>query len=98
MRITLIITRHWFDEIRSGRKIQEFRDMSTRLTRQICDFSGPLGVITFKPVTEIILYNGYNKNRPTMLVECTGIEFFTQDDGYKCFAFNLGKVLKVENC
>lgn len=97
MRINLIIKRHWFDEIRAGRKKQEFRDITPRLIRQICNPDKDGDFESYKPITEILLLNGYHKKRPTMLVECLGIEIAPGQNG-ELFAFNLGKVLKVENC
>jgi len=97
MRINLIIKRHWFDEIRAGRKRQEFRDITPRLINQICNLDKDGNFESYKPITEILLLNGYHKKRPTMLVECLGIEIAPGQAG-ELFAFNLGKVLKVENC
>ncbi len=105
MRINLIIKRQWFDEIRSGKKTKEYRETTERMINQICETGERDGeflqIISFKPVTEILLLNGYHKNRPTMLVECTGIEITTETDEcgeYDMFVFSLGKILKTENC
>lgn len=95
MQINLIIKRYWFDEIKAGRKNKEYRDATERLLKQICT-KGESGFFDgFKPITKILLLNGYNKNRPTMLIECVGIEI---EDGNQTIVFNLGKLLKVENC
>ena len=100
MRINLIIKRQWFDEIRAGRKKKEYRDATERLTNQICTKDKNGEVDGFKPITEILLLNGYNKNRPTMLVECTGIEIEPgeTENHFQVFVFKVGKILKVENC
>lgn len=100
MRINLIIKRQWFDEIRAGRKKKEYRDATDRLANQICTKGKDGKFDGFKPITELLLLNGYHKNRPTMLVECTGIEIEKDPDypEFDIFAFKLGKILKVENC
>lgn len=100
MRINLIIKRHWFDEIRAGRKKKEYRDATERMARQICENYKDGEFDGFKPITEILLLNGYHKKRPTMLVECKGIEIEVDAMGEPLgvFVFNLGEILKTENC
>ena len=103
MKISLIIKRHWFDQIRAGNKKKEYRQATEKLTRQICEVGKVEGsffeVLNFKPIKEILLLNGYHKNRPTMLVECTGIEIEPDEQNETdIFVFSIGKVLKVENC
>ena len=97
MRVSLIIKRHWFNEIRAGRKKQEFRAITPRLINQICNLDKDGNFESYKPISEILLLNGYHKKRPTMLIECLGIEIAPGQNG-DLFAFNLGKVLKVDNC
>ena len=96
MRITLIIKRHWFDEIKSGKKKKEYRNLTERLAKQICTFDESKKMTGFKPITEIMLYNGYHKNRPSMLVECVGIEIEQDlfEPEFEVFVFLLGKVLE----
>lgn len=100
MRANLIIKRHWFDEIRSGRKKKEFRGITERNASLFCFVDKDWQVLGFKPITEIMFYNGYHKNRPSMLVECTGIEIepAPHDETVDVFVLSIGEVLKVENC
>ena len=101
MRVSLIIKREPFDNIRNGTKTKEYRDISKRNASLLCYVGENDTFLGFKPITEIMLYNGYNKNRPSMLVECTGIAIETDKDDqgeYEIFVLSIGKVLKVENC
>ena len=101
MRVSLIIKRQWFDEISAGRKKEEYRDISKRNASLLCYVGENDTFLGFKPITEIMFYNGYNKNRPSMLVECTGIKVETDKDDqgeYEIFVLSIGKALKVENC
>jgi len=101
MRVSLIIKRQWFDEIRAGRKKKEYRDITKRNTSLLCVVGKEWQFLGFKPITEIMFYNGYNKNRPSMLVECTGIAIEAEKDDqgeYEIFVLSIGKILKVENC
>jgi hypothetical protein len=101
MRVSLIIKRQWFDEIRAGRKKKEYRDITKRNASLLCYVGENDTFLGFKPITEIMFYNGYNKNRPSMLVECTGIAIETDKDDqgeYEIFVLSIGKILEVENC
>ncbi len=94
MRLNLIIRKEPFDAIKSGVKKKEYRDITPRLTRQICNVGDDWQFLGFKSITELMLFNGYRKDRPSMLVECVGIAIEPfEDSGDEIFVFSLGKVL-----
>ena len=94
MRLNLIIKKEWFLAIKSGDKTKEYRYVSERLTRQICNLDENGKFLSYKPITELMLYNGYRKDRPSMLVECVGIEKESDGDSRdEVYVFSLGKVL-----
>ena len=98
MRVSLIIKRQWFDKIRAGIKKKEFRDITKRNASLFCVVGEDWQFLGFKPITEIMFYNGYHKNRPSMLVECTGVTIEADKEDAEIFVLGIGKVLKAENC
>jgi len=78
----LTLLRKWFDEIVSGNKKEEYRDVKPYWDRRL------LG----KNYDKIYFKNGYGKNVPFMIVECKGIEKRNET-----YVIILGKILKLEN-
>jgi len=64
----LTLMKRWFDEILAGTKKVEYRDIKPYWTKRLLDDIG-----NPKKYDLIIFKNGYNKNSPTMKVECKGL-------------------------
>ncbi|MFA6088494.1 MAG: ASCH domain-containing protein [Candidatus Woesearchaeota archaeon] len=84
--LNLTLLRKWFDEIASGRKTEEYREIkpywTTRLEGKEYD------VIYFK--------NGYNKDAPFMIVEFKGLKKTKRNNKIE-YAILLGKILDLKN-
>lgn len=78
----LTLLKKWFDEIASGRKVEEYRDLKPyweiRLENRDYD--------------EIWFKNGYSKGVPFMRVEFKGVEKREKE-----YAIILGKILEIKN-
>ena len=71
MTDTLHLTLHrkWFDEILSGRKKIEYREIKPYWTKRLFNSDG-----SRKPYAKIIFRNGYSKKAPEMIVVLKGIK------------------------
>lgn len=82
----LTIRRRWFDDIISGKKCIEFRDVKSYWTKRI----------EGREYDEIHFRNGYGKDAPFMRVEYQGWRFSTLA-GKKVYALQLGPILEIRN-
>jgi hypothetical protein len=103
MRINLILKRAPFDQIKAGTKKKEFRDVNDYYLQRFCTIDKYGEITSFKPIKEILFFNGYRKDRPEMIVECLGIsvekiQFEGENRPYDTFVLKIGKVLSVKNC
>lgn len=86
--LKLIIKQKFFDEILSGKKTQEFREIRPNTQSKYCqlDAEGYCiekdGVILPRHYDAIQFYVGYNKDRASALVKVTGakIELFEDEN------------------
>ena len=86
--LTLIIKQKFFDEILSGKKKQEFREIRPNTQKKYCqlDAEGYCvekdGVLQPKHYDAIQFFVGYNKDRASALVEVKGakIELFEDEN------------------
>ena len=78
--LTLIIKQKWFDEIMSGKKTTEYRELTPNNARKLVEIDSngyfvenaelyPEGEPTPKHYDAIRFYVGYNKDRDTALVK-----------------------------
>ena len=81
----LTLHRKWFDEIRSGRKKEEYRDGKPYWNARLKEG---------QPFKEIRFVNGYGEHRPFLRVACEHIYF---DHFNQRWVIQLGKILEVGN-
>lgn len=103
----LTLKAEYFDDILSGKKKEEYREVKTfwikRLTNQTEDGSFK-GKQFYKDFDVIIFKNGYSKNPRQFTIEFKGIEQKTithpvfNDDELGVFAIQLGEILETKNC
>lgn len=103
----LTLKAEYFDEILSGIKKEEYREVKhfwiIRLTNQTEDGSFK-GKQFYKEFDVIIFRNGYSKNPRQFTIEYKGIEIKTithpqfDDDELGVFAIQLGEILETKNC
>ena len=96
--LPLTLTRHWFTEIASGRKTEEFRHRKPYWQARLTSYSTTLGR-AYRQFDEVHFTNGYGPTRPFMRVECQGIT--EKESGLPaygfCYAIQLGKILELRN-
>jgi len=80
----LTLHKKWFDEILSGKKKEEYRDIKPYWTTRLFNKD-----MTPKEFVSILFRNGYNKNSRNMKVEFKGIK----KDKTK-YVIKLGKIIK----
>lgn len=85
--LNLTIKRKPFDEIRSGKKIIENREIKPYWTKRLLDKDGLI-----KFFDEIHFRNGYSKDSPFMRVEWWGM--ITNRGKYEIL---LGNILEIKN-
>ena len=90
--LTLIIKQKWFDEIMSGKKKTEYRELTPQNMRRLVEFDSE-GFMVEDPENNrpnvpkkydaIRFYVGYAKDRDTALVEVTGVDcdFIRTEEG-----------------
>lgn len=87
----LIIKQRWFDEIMSGKKTKEYREIRPATTDKFCEidpktgdslFDEEKGIFVPRHYDAIRFYVGYNKDRDTALVEVKDsyIQLFVDED------------------
>ena len=87
--LSLIIKQEFFDQILSGEKKQEFREIRPNTEKKYCEidedgFAKEIdGVLIPRKYDAIQFYVGYNKDRDNALVEIkyANIELFVDDKG-----------------
>ena len=82
----LNLYRKYFDRIAEGKKTIEYRDKTDYWKKRIDG----------KNYTHIKFQLAYSKNPPTMLVEVLNRNIVDYK-GVKSYAFNLGKIIEVNN-
>lgn len=90
MILHLTLHRIHFDDIASGNKLFEYRDIKPYWTRRLMDGD------KFKEFTEIHFVNGYGEHRPKMIVKCLGITYGTFE-GRRVYAIGLGDIYSIKN-
>jgi len=77
----LNLKRKWFDMIASGEKLEEYREIKPYWDRRFIDEkrqnildATTAFEIAWKNFNTITFKNGYQKDAPTIIVECKGIE------------------------
>ena len=85
----LTLLRCWFDEIVSGRKTREYREIKPYWTKRLAG----------REYDEVWFRNGYSEGMPFMRVEWKGLttERIDSDDTGKHYAIILGKILELKN-
>ena len=81
----LTLFKKWFDDISSGKKKIEYRDIKPYWRNRLFNKEGSV-----KDYEEIIFTNGYGANRPRMRVEFLGV---SESNGK--YEIALGKVLEL---
>ena len=104
--LTLIINKKWFNQIKAGVKIEEYREVKSywikRLTNQNNDGSVN-GNSFYKYFRFVRFQNGYNKNARWIVVEFKGIEIkeieheHFHDSKIGVFAIKLGNIISASN-
>lgn len=100
----LTLKKIWFDEIASGKKVEEYREIkcywTTRLVEHVSnpelhylrpDWKDDYE-IEFKHFDRIVFKNGYSREAPVMVVECKGIEVGQSHTGEWCYVIRLGDI------
>lgn len=85
-QLTLTLHAHWFNEILSGRKKNEYREKTPYWVTRLLNSDG-----SPRHYDTIYFKNGYAKDAPVMIVEYKGL---TIDD---CFDIQLGDVINKLN-
>lgn len=86
----LTLHKKWFDEIASGNKVFEYREIKPYWTKRLKSNG------QFKKFDEIHFTNGYGKDKPFMCVQCLGLTYGTFE-GRTVYAIGLGKILEIRN-
>jgi len=87
--LTLIIKQSYFDQILTGEKLQEFREIRPKSLKKYCEVgkNGLAvvndGIVQARKYDAIRFFVGYNKDRDTALVEVkdANIEIFVDEEG-----------------
>lgn len=101
MTLDLIIKQKHLEEIVSSAKKEEYRDVTDRLLKQVCDLDSEGNATSYKPIKTLRLFAGYKKDRKFAVVEVLDIELdvYLDDDGNETedeyFVFVLGKVVET---
>lgn len=74
--LVLPIKKKWFDMIKAGEKLEEYREIKPYYDRRLLNYFehtdyGSFVVINPYNEKQIILRNGYNKESPSLLCLCT---------------------------
>lgn len=103
--LTLPIKKEWFDKIKSGEKLEEYREIKDYWAVRMCHdyffYDGvDLIVNSFTTFNYVLFINGYGADKPRIWVECKGISIGTGRvewgavEGVKYLVTKLGRVLK----
>lgn len=102
MTLHLTIKKQWFDMIRSGEKLEEYRDKADYWISRLCDFDKCLKSNSydhFKDFDTVQFYNGWacSTKYPNFKIQCKGIEIregrpeWGAEPGKKYFVIKLGE-------
>lgn len=86
----LVMQKKWFDEIESGRKIEEYRDKTAFYVSRFCNMKNEQ-IQSFKNYKTVILQEGYHMGARRMILEIDGITLES------CFIIHLGAILDRQN-
>lgn len=86
----LVMQKKWFDEIESGRKIEEYRDKSPFYVSRFCTTENDR-IKAFKNYKTVILQEGYHTGARRMIIKVDGITL------ENCFIIHLGAILDRQN-
>ena len=91
--LNLVLTYHWFDEILSGRKKEEYRQPSEYNLRLMCDFKNGLPV-DFKPFERVRFRKGYTSIYADFEIKGMFLDLFKNEipEGFK----NGDEVITIE--
>jgi hypothetical protein len=100
MTLNLVIKEKHLHEIVSGEKKEEYRDLTDRILKQVCNLDENGDAIDFKPIKALKLFAGYRTDRKFAVVEVDEIAIDAYldendnetDDEY--FVFSLGKIIE----
>jgi len=84
--LNLTLHRHWFEQIASGQKTEEYRFCSPFWERKLDG----------RHFDEIHFRNGYSPDSPWMRVSCLGITL-GEWAGRPCYVIALGQILEIRN-
>ncbi|PHN06963.1 hypothetical protein [Flavilitoribacter nigricans] len=98
----LNLKRKWFDMIRSGEKKEEYREIKPYWNRIFGQANILINGRYYHPTDVIICFaNGYRKDRPEMLFECTGMKVskglpeWGAEPGKQYYVFSLGEEIQL---
>jgi len=97
--LKLTLKKQWFDLIKSGVKLEEYREIKPYWQNRLLYW--PLDEI--RPFSHVQFTNGYSANSPRITVECKGIWIgsgrpeWGAVEGVTYFVIELGEVLSNNN-
>lgn len=100
--LILPIKKKWYDMILSGKKEEEYREIKpywTKRLNKIFDFAPWDGYPIGTDYHKIMFRNGYGKNAPSFIAECTldvgtGKEEWGAEKNKQYFVLTVHKILK----
>lgn len=85
----LVIERVYFDQILSGKKLEEYRDNSQFYKSRFCNYDKKTGEIeSYKNYDQLILQEGYHTNARRITIEVKKIEL------EEIYTISLGDILE----
>lgn len=90
MTLYLTLQKKWFDLILNGQKKEEFREIKPYWTKRL--FKHPFKQVQFR--------NGYQKDAPTFVIECKGIDYYSSSNDLgldSVIRIKLGKIISKKN-
>jgi hypothetical protein len=113
-KLDLILKREHFDDILSGAKTKEYREIRPKSAKKYCEFKEDGELVGPKQYTHLRLFAGYETNRPMMLVEVkdavvelmedeeTGELLTFEENGNEYIeaqvVYDLGAIIEKQNC
>lgn len=104
--LVLPIKKKWFDMILSGRKKEEYREISTYWKVRFANVFGECAYISGYQAEDrfekIMFRNGYSKNSPSVIAKCTlrvgmGKEEWGAEKDKEYFVLTIHEIGKGEN-
>ena len=90
--LKLTLMKRWFDEIATGFKREEYREIKKYWNSRLLNPDG-----AFKSFCEVQFRNGYGEEKPFMIVEWKGTDYGEDHEGNRCFVIKLGNVILFKN-